>query len=71
MNIANKIYDGFDSAADSLGTNRALSWLRTTCDRLSVRSFSCVGFIMYYFSDGSSLRVSYSDARVSLVTENI
>lgn len=65
MTTARKIYDDFDRAADSLGTNRALSWLKSTCDKLSSSAVSGGTYSTYHFSDGSALFVSYADAFVT------
>lgn len=62
-NTATKINSDFNKVADSLGMNRALSYLRDVCERLSIDVCSAAQFHMYHFSDGSTLLVSYSDAR--------
>lgn len=63
MNIANKINRDFNNIADSLGMNRAVAHLKTTCERLSINVRSTAYFNMYHFADGSALLVSYADAR--------
>lgn len=65
MTIANKIYDDFDRAADSLGTNRALSWLKTTCDKRSASVVSSDICTVYHFSDGSVIFASYDAGHVT------
>lgn len=65
MTIAHKIYEDFDRAADSLGINRALSWLKTVCDKRSVSTITSDLCTIHHFSDGSVIFASYSDAHVT------